>query len=128
RHELGHDAGTARVVVGAGEVQAQVRAAERGRVIGYGQKAVVRDPVGDLEVGSGIPEVDDLLGTFGQLPDGEGDGDGDGGGQRPPLRSWLAGGFPGGFAGLAGFARLAGFAEGGPGGGELADGEVAEPG
>ena len=52
----------------------------------------------------------------------EGDGDGDGRGQRPPLRGWLAGGF------LRGFAGLAGFAEGGPGGGELADGEVAQPG
>ena len=83
-HELGHDARAARVVVGAGEAQARVRAAERGRRVGNGQVAVVRDPVGDLEVGGGIAEVDDLLGTFGQLPDGEGYGDGDRGGQRPP--------------------------------------------
>ena len=32
------------------------------------------------------------------------------------------------FAGLAGFGGFAGFAEGGPGGGELADGEVAQRG
>src|SRR5262249_58660984 len=112
RHELGHDAGTARVVVGAGEAQAQVRAAERGRVIGYGQEAVVRDPVGDLEVGGGIAEVDDLLGTFGHLPDGEGDGDDDGGGQRPPQRGGSARGVLWGVAGPAwfgGFPRLGGF-------------------
>ena len=126
-HELGHDARAARVVVGAGEAQARVRAAERGRRVGNGQVAVVRDPVGDLEVGGGIAEVDDLLGTFGQLPDGEGYGDGDGGGQRPPVccgrlaGGWLA------VLGLAGLG-LAGLAEGGPGGGELADGEVAQPG
>ena len=83
-HELRHDAGAARVVVGAGEAQARVRAAERGYRIGDGKVAVMGDPVGDLEVGGGVPEVDDLLGAFGQLPGGEGDRDGDGGGQRPP--------------------------------------------
>ena len=146
-HELGHDARAARVVVGAGEVQARVRAAERGRRVGNGQVAVVRDPVGDLEVGGGIAEIDDLLGTFGQLPDGEGYGDGDRGGQRPPVCcGWLGcglgcgglgflgflgsglGGLGSGCGGLGFAAGFAGLAEGGPGGGELADGEVAQPG
>jgi len=64
-----------------------LRPAERGDRIGDGKVAVMRDPVGDLEVGGGVPEVDDLLGTFGHLPDGEGGRDGDGGGQRPPSGS-----------------------------------------
>jgi len=109
-HELRHDAGAARVVVGAGDVQAEVRTAERGYRIGDRKVAVMGDPVGDLEIGGGVPEVDDLLGTFGHLPGGEGDRDGDGGGQRPP---WC-------------FRFL--WAEGRPGGGKLADGEIAQPG
>ena len=109
-HELRHDPRAARVVVGGGEAQAGMRAAERGHRVRDGQVAVVRDPVGDLEVGSGVAEVDDLFGAFGHLPGGERDRDGDGGGQRPP----------GGVSAVA--------SEGGPGGGELAEGEVAQAG
>jgi hypothetical protein len=73
---------------------------------------VARDPRGGLQVRGRVTEHDDLLGAFGDLPDGEDRRDRDGGRDRPPGD---------GFAGLGGFG-----AEAGPAGGLLAQREVAQ--
>ena len=83
-HELRHDPGAARVVVGAGEPQARVRAAERGQRVRDGQRAVVRDPVPHLEVRRGVAQVDDLFGALGDLPGRERDGHRHRARHRPP--------------------------------------------